>query len=420
MRIEVPDEWKVRTLRSLAIGNGEYGANISKSPFNPEWPRYIRITDIGDQGLFNNDAASISEENAAPYLLEDGDILLARSGATVGKSLLYQSSFGTAAHAGYLVRFRLRNDEALPAYVIQYLRSEMYWRWVRIMARAGAQPNINSKEYGRLSIPLPPLPEQKKIAAILSSVDEAIQATQAVIEQTRRVKEGLLQELLTRGIGHTRFKQTAIGEIPEEWDTVRLSQIVVNDNGLQTGPFGSQLHACDYTDAGVPVVMPKDIIGGGITDSTVARIPEELANSSSLRKHRLRIGDIVFSRRGDIGRCGLVETTHQGWLCGTGCLRVRPCELVEPAFLNHRIRYHETLAWLNDNAVGQTMLNLNTAILGSVPLSLPPLHEQKKIAEILSQLDNAADAGGFEVFQLQSMKAGLLQDLLTGKVRVSV
>lgn len=266
---------------------------------------------------------------------------------------------------------------------------------------------------------LPPLPEQKKIAAILSSVDEAIQATQAVIDQTRRVKEGLLQDLLTRGLpGHTRFKQTEIGEIPESWEVTTLVELA-EPNGLQTGPFGGQLHASDYTEGGVPVIMPKDIVDGKLTDSSVARIPTDLALSGALARHRVREGDVVFGRRGDIGRSALVEASHVGWLCGTGCLRMRPSERVHPPYLIQRLQHGPSVRWLNEHAVGQTMLNLNTTILGELPLSLPPLSEQVEIARRFEDLDTSALSNAEPLAALLVMKSGLLQDLLTGRVRVT-
>ena len=123
--------------------------------------------------------------------------------------------------------------------------------------------NLKFESFSQIEIILPPIQEQKKIVAILCSVDDAIQATQAVIDQTRRVKQGLLQQLLTRGIGHTRFKQTEIGEIPQSWELTTLGKIT-NKNSLQTGPFGSQLHASEYIESGIPetfyyFLMVKDI-----------------------------------------------------------------------------------------------------------------------------------------------------------------
>ena len=162
------------------------------------------------------------------------------------------------------------------------------------------------------------LREVLKIAAILSSLDDAIEKTQAVIDQVQVVKRGLMQELLTRGLPgrHTRFKQTEIGEIPEEWDFLPLRAMAASDRGLQTGPFGSQLHASDYVINGVPVLMPQDMMNGYVSDAFCARIADERA--AELSRHRVQAGDILFARRGDLGRAGLITRHEEGWLCGTG------------------------------------------------------------------------------------------------------
>ena len=199
---------------------------------------------------------------------------------------------------------------------------------------------------------------------------------------------------------------------PDAWQLCVLADVVQREGGLQTGPFGAQLHAADYTTDGVPVVMPKDLDGGRIVTDTVARIPEELAET--LARHRVVGGDILFGRRGDIGRCGLVATHEVGWLCGTGCLRARPDpSRVNPLFLVHQVTWSPSVQWLSDHAVGQTMLNLNTEILGRLPVRLPPLGEQRKIAAILSAVDDAIEATKAVIDQLQVVKKAMMAELLT-------
>lgn len=199
---------------------------------------------------------------------------------------------------------------------------------------------------------------------------------------------------------------------PEGWREETLGSLAQTGDGLQTGPFGSQLHASDYTDDGVPVVMPKDLAGGRISTDTVARIPEHVA--ASLEKHRVIPGDILFGRRGDIGRCGVVVPDERGWICGTGCLRARlRHDLADPMFLIHSLGWEPSVKWLTENAVGQTMLNLNTSILDRLPLLVPPLPEQRKIAAILSSVDEAIDKTQAVIDQLAVVKKAMMQDLLT-------
>jgi type I restriction enzyme, S subunit len=258
----------------------------------------------------------------------------------------------------------------------------------------------------------PPLPEQRKIAEILSGVDEAIAAARRVIKQTERVKQGLLQTLMTRGIGHARFKQTEIEEIPEAWEIADLGDV----SSLQTGPFGSQLKASAYTAQGIPVAMPSNLERGRIDADGIARVPDSVAQR--LAKHRLAEGDVVFARRGEIGRSALVTDDEAGWLCGTGCLRARPSSEYDPRFLLLAASRHWSRQWLQANALGQTMLNLNTSILSALPLPLPPLAEQRKIVEMVEAVSVMDAHNRKSMATLQTLKRGLMQDLLTGRVRV--
>ena len=200
-------------------------------------------------------------------------------------------------------------------------------------------------------------------------------------------------------------------EVPEGWKLVNLVDLT-GAKGLQTGPFGSQLKVLDYTDTGIPIVMPQNIVSSKIDLTDIARTSE--IKSSELSRHRLRSGDILFGRRGEIGRIALVSAKEEGFLCGTGCLRARiNPNLASPDFVAAYIASAPALAWLNEHAVGQTMLNLNTAIIGALPFLCPPLPEQRRIAEILTSVDEAIAATEALIEQTKRVKQGVLRQLLT-------
>lgn len=204
-------------------------------------------------------------------------------------------------------------------------------------------------------------------------------------------------------------------QVPEGWQLTSLKEVC--NNQLQTGPFGSQLHSHEYVDEGVPVLMPKDLIDFRANIETAAKITEERSNS--LQKHWLHQGDIVFSRRGDVARFALIDEKTGLAICGTGCLRARPTENYMPKYLSYFLQLHQTKKWLEQNAVGQTMPNMNTEILGELPLKLATnLEEQTKIAEILSTWDNAITTTEQLLANSQQQKKALMQQLLTGKKRL--
>lgn len=174
-----------------------------------------------------------------------------------------------------------------------------------------------------------------------------------------------------------------------EWQATTLGRICEAQGGaIQTGPFGSQLHTSDYKESGIPVVMPTNIGDGGIVEDGIARIDQ--ADVDRLSQHKLLLGDIVFSRRGDVTKNALIRDREVGWFCGTGCLKVRLGEekIAIAKFISHCLRQPEIKEWLVRHAVGATMPNLNTGILSAVPIYLPPLRIQFEIADMLDSLDN--------------------------------
>lgn len=171
------------------------------------------------------------------------------------------------------------------------------------------------------------------------------------------------------------------------WIKTVLSEL----SDIQTGPFGSQLHASDYVNEGVPTIMPQDIIGNRVNTDAIARISEE--DAMRLAKYRVQPGDIVYSRRGDVERHALIGVTEREWLCGTGCLRVRPtCDSVLPQYLHYFLSTPESRAWITGHAHGSTMPNLNTTILGEVPILYPSKTEQRIICGILESIDGKIDS----------------------------
>ena len=190
----------------------------------------------------------------------------------------------------------------------------------------------------------------------------------------------------------------------EGWITSTIGDICDAGRGqVQTGPFGSQLHQSDYQELGVPVVMPADIIGGTIDHTKIARVAE--SHVDRLQRHKLAKGDIVYGRRGDIGRQALIRDENIGWLCGTGCLRITLGDAtVEPEFLHRYLQMPEVIGWIQNQAIGATMPNLNTDILRRVPVSYPQsIESQQKIAAVLSAYDDLIENNKRRIALLEKM-----------------
>ncbi|HQV71231.1 MAG TPA: restriction endonuclease subunit S [Thermoflexales bacterium] len=199
------------------------------------------------------------------------------------------------------------------------------------------------------------------------------------------------------------------GEIPDHWEFTTLGDVCQRGGGnIQTGPFGSQLHASDYVPVGVPSIMPTNIGDNRIVEDGIARITE--ADANRLGQHRLRAGDIVYSRRGDVEKRSLIREREEGWLCGTGCLKVRlGSGVVDPLFASLFLGHPAIKEWIVRHAVGATMPNLNTSIMSVVPFALPPLAEQKAIAAVLGALDDKIELNRRMNATLEAMARALFQ-----------
>jgi type I restriction enzyme, S subunit len=194
------------------------------------------------------------------------------------------------------------------------------------------------------------------------------------------------------------------------WTEATLGEICDQVGGIiQTGPFGSQLHQSDYSEEGIPVVMPKDIIEGRIVTDSIACVTSK--HVERLSKDKLEPGDIVYGRRGDIGRQALIRQQQAGWLCGTGCLRLSLGDtVIDPSFLHYYLREPDVIGWIANQAIGATLPNLNTSILRSVPIHFPSLPTQRKIAAILSAYDDLIENNLRRIKILEEMAQNLYRE----------
>lgn len=176
--------------------------------------------------------------------------------------------------------------------------------------------------------------------------------------------------------------ESLFSNISSQWTVTTLGELAKTTGGdIQTGPFGSQLHASDYVDDGVPSIMPKNISVDAVTTDDIARVSSE--DVERLSKYKVQVGDIVYSRRGDVEKCARITEKEDGWLCGTGCLRVRvKPSIVSTEYLHAYLCLPTVREWIVRHAVGATMPNLNTSILSALPVIIPSNSEMTTIGSI--------------------------------------
>jgi type I restriction enzyme, S subunit len=344
--------------------------------------------------------------------IRKGNILLVKTGNTIGKVAIVNKDIGEACinpNAVIIRNFKCDNNYLYQYFTSTYFQEDL-WNFVAV----GAQPSVNQEKIKSIKLPLPPLPEQKKIAEILTSVDETIEFIRKVIDQTKIVKQGLLQELLTKGIGHTKFKKTEIGEVPDEWDIKSLAELVNKDFGISYGI----VQTGDPVENGVRCIRVVDIVKRKIDYDELITTSSEV--SQNYRKTILQKDDVMFALRGAIGHVRLVDERLVGCNLTRGIALIRANELVDPTYLFIAIQSplvrNEILYRVNGSALQEIPLKE----LRRVELPLPCKNEQIKIASIVKSINVEIDSQENKLTQLQRLKKGLMQDLLTGKVRVKV
>ncbi len=356
----------------------------------------------------------------------DGDVLLAKitpclENGKLGIAREVPGGWGMTSTEVYPLRPVKVTAEFLAAFLTQpAIRHALASK----MQGATGRQRLPKEALDSFPIIAPPLPEQRAIADVLRTVQRAREATEKVIAATRQRKASLMKHLFTYGpvpVDHAdrvSLRETAMGIVPEHWSLTSLGDLCAQKDGtIQTGPFGSQLHKSDYVHSGVPVVNPTHLLGNRINHADVPFITKSKA--AELSRHRLRPGDVLFARRGEIGRHGFVTHAEDGWHCGTGCFLVR---VNHPGILNAFLPWYfsrrQVVEWLESNAAGTIMPNLNNATLARLPVLYPALPEQHEIAAQLSAVAAKLPAEERRREALDALFRSLLHHLMTGKVRL--
>ncbi len=312
-------------------------------------------------------------------------------------------------------------------------RSDLRWLFYALLllrldaiSEDSAIPGLSRELAHYQRLPSISLPEQRAIAAFLDRetvrINALIEKKERLIELLQEKRAAIISHAVTKGLDPTvPMKDSGVewlGEIPAHWEVKRVRDIT---ELLQTGPFGSQLHSSDYSPYGIPVINPSHLKDGHIYPDWDCAVNEE--TYSRLVRHELRKGDIVFARRGQMGRCALVTEKEAGWLCGTGSLLMRPrITLSVPSFLSKVLSTNGVRDWLLLESVGSTMDNLNTSILSRIPLPIPILSEQQAIVSYLDSQTAKIDAlisriqEGIE--KLKEYSTALISAAVTGKIDV--
>jgi len=284
---------------------------------------------------------------------------------------------------------------------------------------SGLIPGLTREQLLNLQFPIPPLPEQKKIAAVLSSVDAAIEKTEAVIAQLQVVKKAMMEQLLTKGLPgrHTRFKQTDLGVIPEDWEVVSLGSVI---DGIDAG-WSPQCESRPAANGEWGVLKISSVTWGTFDPTENKKLPDHLVPRPNIAVHA---GDVLLSRANTpelVGRTVIVEQTYSNLMLSDKLLRLRINRLVaEPRFINLVLGAPLWRELIQDAATGSSgsMKNLSQEKLRALPIPKPATKEQDAIANIISAQDAVVRGEQLALDRLRTLKSALSSSLLSGELRV--
>lgn len=413
----IPYEWNVLSLQQMidskvVIGHldGNHGSLYPKAhEFVSQGVPYISANCIKNGRVDISLAKHLSLERANKFkkgISKNGDVLFAHN-ATVGPVAILETDSDYVILSTSLTYYRCNPQKIISNYLSSYMQSPYFvTQYSRVMNQTTRNqvPITIQREFLHI---IPPVEEQNLIAEILSTVNDAISKTDEIIEQAKKVKKGLMQELLTKGIGHMEFKKTGLGEIPPDWEVVKLKEIakIVTGSTPKTSEPGN--YGNDYL-----WVSPVDMG----TNKYIKHTTKMLSKEGFSKTRKLPKGSILVTCIGStIGKIGIADS-HLSTNQQINSLVCKDSIYNEFIYYSIDFNFSTYKTFISNQAIPI----INKTTFSEFLLALPPLKEQYKIASILSACDSKIESQENRKIQLEQIRKGLMQDLLTGKVRVKV
>jgi type I restriction enzyme S subunit len=416
---KIPSHWCTRRLKKVLAEPLMYGANEVADDTTPDNPRFIRITDIGADGELRDDTfRSLPAETARHYLLKDGDILLARSGATVGKSFIYRSSWGTCCFAGYLIKAAVDATIAHADFIYACFQADFYWRHILGEQIQATIQNVSAERYAQLVVPCPPLDEQIIITAFLAreagKIDALIAEQEKLLTLLAEKRQATISHAVTRGLNpDAQMKDSGVawlGHVPAHWEMVRLGQLF--------------REAAESGDDTLPILSVS--IHDGVSDKELSddELDRKVTRSDDRSKYKkVACGDLVYNMmRAWQGGFGTVLTSG---MVSPAYVVARPAEgNFLTGFIEQLLRTPQGIQEMKRYSRGITdfRLRLYWDEFKNIKIALPPLHEQEKImasfGEAAKYIDGLAEQAEHAIDLLKERRSALIAAAVTGKIDV--
>ncbi|MEH1916880.1 restriction endonuclease subunit S [Nostoc sp.] len=415
MELKTPLGWSIKQIKDI----GKCVTGTTPRTNEPEYYSsfdydFISPADLGNSKYIYNSNKKVSQKGIeVSRPIPKNTVLCVCIGSSIGKvGLSWHKKSCTNQQINSIICNKFNNPHFI-YYLLLYYSD--YWK---SFATFSTVPILNKGRFEEITLPTcNDIEEQQKIARVLAMVQDAIVQQEQLITLTTELRKNLIHKLFSEGIVNETRKNTEI-IFPESWNVKALGELASKPHGcLQTGPFGSQLHKDEYQTEGIPVINPTHLAGNKINPEDVPRI--SLQTASRLSRHYLEVGDILFARRGEIGRHGIVGEKENGWLCGTGCFLVRVKQrFIDNRFLSYYFSTNQLITWLYKHAAGAIMPNLNNAVMRKIPVYFPDIAIQQQIADNLDLIGGRISNLQEKHTLLNDLFRTLLHQLITAKIRV--
>ena len=394
------DDWEQRKLGEIC-DSFEYGLNAAATDYDGE-NKYIRITDIDDNSheFLQNKVTSpdIDFSGAENYKLKQGDILFARTGASVGKTYIYKESDGVVYYAGFLIRGRVK-DEYSPEFVFQNTLTADYERFIRITSQRSGQPGVNAQEYASYKIATPVLEEQQQIGAYFSTLDHLITLHQRKCDELKKVKKFMLQKMFPKK--GEKNPEIRFDGFTNDWEQRKLGEVC--------SEIGDGLHSAPkYNDNGeVFFINGNNLVDGHIVIDPLKtrRVSKETFEKNN--KH-LDNNTLLLSINGTIGNLAYYQGEQVMLGKSIAYLKVNG---IDHFFLYTSLQTAEILNSFMISLTGTTIKNLGLEAIKNTIIAVPKLEEQHKIGVYFSALDHLITLHQRKCEELKNVKKYMLQNM---------
>jgi type I restriction enzyme S subunit len=415
----LPSQWSIKPLKYICLQSALYGANITSNAYDDYGVRFLRTTDIREDGTLEDQGVYIAEELVKDYLLSEGDLIISRSG-TIGRAFLYSSDYGSCAYAGYLVRFILNSSQS-SRYYFYITKSSPFQLWLSTSSIESTIGNVNGEKYANFLVPNPPLSEQKAIAYYLdketAKIDELIKVKKRLLELLNEKRRALITHAVTRGLNPDVPMRDSgvewIGEIPKHWGVLRLRRVLKKmDYGISESVG---------IEGKIGVLRMGDIAKGEINYDKIGFV-DNVDNDLILSKD-----DLLFNRTNSLDQIGKVAIFRDNFSSPVSfasyLVRMRCNDSVIPEYLNYLLNSLPILTWARSEAlpaIGQANLNPNRYSYVSIPR--PPVEEQSKIIEYIKaktfDINNLFVLSEKTIDLLQERRTSLITAAVTGQLKI--